>query len=82
MQDRHVYDIPATDLQNANIIAFVAKELFVLAATFTRISLCCFYYRLVKDTGYVWFQNIVHAAVAFNIIIGVVFFLLGIFQCW
>ncbi|KAK5148889.1 hypothetical protein LTR04_000378 [Oleoguttula sp. CCFEE 6159] len=47
--NRHVWDIPLDLFTNSGIIAFVAKIAFTLAATFTRISLLCFYYRLIKD---------------------------------
>ncbi|KAK4894142.1 hypothetical protein LTR27_007508 [Elasticomyces elasticus] len=79
--DRHLWDIQAGDIQKANIIAFVAKLVFTLAATFTRLSLCAFYYRLVKDSGIVWFRWVVHATVAFTVAIGVAFVFLTIFLC-
>ncbi|KAK5705189.1 hypothetical protein LTR97_002306 [Elasticomyces elasticus] len=44
--DRHLWDIQTADIEKANIIAFVAKLVFTLAATFTRLSLCAFYYRV------------------------------------
>jgi hypothetical protein len=47
--DRHIYDLRPDMIQNANILAFTAKHLFIGASTFTRISLICFYYRLVNS---------------------------------
>jgi hypothetical protein len=79
--DRHIWDIEASKIQNANIIAMVAKLVFTLAATFTRISLCCFYYRLVKDSGIMWFRWVVHATVAFTAAVGIAFVFLSIFLC-
>ncbi|KAK3668934.1 hypothetical protein LTR22_000012 [Elasticomyces elasticus] len=49
--DRHLWDIQTGDIQKANIIAFVAKLVFTLAATFTRLSLCAFYYRYPPQTA-------------------------------
>lgn len=79
--DRHVWDIPDAQIQNANIIAMVSKILFTFAATFTRLSLCCFYYRLVKDSGIVWFQWVVHANIVFTIAVCIAFVILSIFLC-
>ncbi|KAF2765627.1 hypothetical protein EJ03DRAFT_377627 [Teratosphaeria nubilosa] len=79
--DRHVYDIPLNDIQASNIIAMTAKTVFVLAATFTRLSLCLFYYRLVKDSGLAWFSWLVHFSVAFTMAICVALVLLIIFLC-
>lgn len=76
-----IWDIPSVEIQSANIIAFSAKLLFTLAATFTRLSLCSFYYRLVKDSGMKWFEWIVHATVAFTIAVCIVFVSLTIFLC-
>ncbi|KAK4554242.1 hypothetical protein LTR86_008770 [Recurvomyces mirabilis] len=79
--DRHVWDIPTDRITNANIIALVAKIVFSLAATFTRLSLCAFYYRLVKDSGIRWFKTIVHVTNAFTIAVCVAFLFISIFQC-
>ncbi|KAK3676586.1 hypothetical protein LTR78_003360 [Recurvomyces mirabilis] len=79
--DRHVWDIPPDRITNANIIALVAKIVFSLAATFTRLSLCAFYYRLVKDSGIRWFKTVVHLTNAFTIAVCVAFLFISIFQC-
>lgn len=79
--DRHIWDIEASDITRANIIAFTAKIDFTLAATFTRLSLCCFYYRLVKDSGIRWFQWAVHFTAAFNVAICISFIFLTVFLC-
>ncbi|KAL5380616.1 hypothetical protein DPSP01_007680 [Paraphaeosphaeria sporulosa] len=79
--DRHVYDIPLTKLKPTLQIAMAAKLLFTAAATFTRLSLFCFYYRLLKDTSkgfYVW---VVHANVVYTICIFVTFVFLIVFLC-
>lgn len=62
-QDRHLWDVAPWMYQDANIIAFVAKLNFTLASTFTRLSLICFYYRLIKDSGVKWFKWVLHASV-------------------
>lgn len=79
--NRHIWDVPWTVLQNANIIAFVAKLAFTLAATFTRLSLICFYYRLIKDTGIRWYANVLHASVAWTAAICIAFIALTIWMC-
>ncbi|TKA67673.1 hypothetical protein B0A55_08648 [Friedmanniomyces simplex] len=79
--NRHLYDLPTQDITHANVIAFIAKLVFTLAATFTRLSLCAFYYRLVKDSGIVWFKWVVHGTVAFTIATGIAFVFLTIFLC-
>ncbi|KAK5108050.1 hypothetical protein LTR62_008824 [Meristemomyces frigidus] len=77
----HVWDIPVHLVTKANIIAFLAKLVFVLAATFTRLSLCAFYYRLVQDSGIMWFKNVIHVTNAFTVATCVAFLFLGVFLC-
>lgn len=79
--DRHIYDIPFDHIEKANIIALTAKVAFTLAATFTRLSLCMFYYRLVGDSGIVWFRWVVHANVVFTISVCITFVFLSVFLC-
>jgi hypothetical protein len=79
--DRHVYDIPFTKLAPTSKIAMAAKVIFVCAATFTRLSLLFFYYRLVEDSGKKLFLWTVHANVAFSIGIFISFIPVAIWQC-
>lgn len=79
--DRHIWDVPWSMFQNASIIAFTAKLLFVGAATFTRISLLCFYHRLVKDSGIAWFKKVLHASMFFVVGLGIAFTCVGVFLC-
>ncbi|SMY24383.1 unnamed protein product [Zymoseptoria tritici ST99CH_1A5] len=79
--NRHIWDIQPGDIQNANIVAFSAKLLFVQAATFTRISLICFYYRLVRDSGIDWFIWVLHGGMFFVIGLGIAFTCIGIWLC-
>ncbi|KAI7476150.1 hypothetical protein KC357_g4763 [Hortaea werneckii] len=65
--NRHIYDIPPPMIAEAGKIAFVAKLAFVFAATFTRLSLIAFYYRLVKDSGLRWFKGVLHASLAWTV---------------
>lgn len=58
-----------------------AKVIFTSACTFTRLSLLCFYYRLVSDTEKRWFLWAIHANVAFSVGIFISFVCLSIFQC-
>lgn len=62
-------------------VAFSAKLIFVFAATFTRQSLLCFYYRLIADAGMTWFTWALHATVFFNAAAAVTFTCLGIWLC-
>ncbi|USW48445.1 hypothetical protein Slin15195_G017640 [Septoria linicola] len=79
--DRHIWDVRYTIIQSANIVAFTAKLLFVGASTFTRISLICFYYRLIKDSGITWFNNVLHASMFFIVGLGIAFTCIGIWLC-
>lgn len=79
--DRHIYDVPPSMIQQAGIIAFVAKITFTCAATATRLSLICFYYRLIRDTGIAWFRKVLHASVAWVIAVFITFVALVVFQC-
>lgn len=62
-------------------IAFAAKIVFTLAATFTRLSLLCFYYRLVKDSGIRWFRHVIWSSMVFVVAICIAFVALVIWQC-
>ncbi|KXL45893.1 hypothetical protein M433DRAFT_66438 [Acidomyces richmondensis BFW] len=79
--DRHEWDIPITMIPAANKIAFVAKLMFTFAATFTRLSLLCFYYRLVKDSGILWFRWVLHASVALALAVCILFVCETIWLC-
>ncbi|KAK5171718.1 uncharacterized protein LTR77_003354 [Saxophila tyrrhenica] len=79
--NRHIYDIPFDWIERANIIAFIAKLTFTFAATFIRLSLICFYYRLVKDSGIRWFNWVLHASVLWTLAVGITFICLGIWLC-
>jgi hypothetical protein len=74
-------DIPFTQLESTGKIAMAAKIMFSAAATFTRLSLFCFYYRLVHETTKRRFVMAIHANVAFSVAIFITFFFLSIFQC-
>ncbi|KAH5690820.1 hypothetical protein HBI23_013520 [Parastagonospora nodorum] len=79
--DRHVYDIPFNIIEPASKIAMIAKIVFTCAATFTRLSLHCFYYRLVTDTGKTWFRWLIHANVAYTLGIFISYPFIAIFLC-
>lgn len=79
--DRHAWDVAPYMLENAGKIAFAAKLSFIGATTFVRISLNCFFYRLIKDSSHQWYAQVLHANLAFNIILGLVFVLLTVFLC-
>ncbi|KAF3004185.1 hypothetical protein E8E13_006247 [Curvularia kusanoi] len=79
--DRHLWDIPLTKLVPTLKIAMAAKVIFTTAATFTRLSLHCFYYRLVADTGKSWFKWAIHLNVAYTICIMISFFFIAVMLC-
>ncbi|KAL6712563.1 hypothetical protein ACN47E_000440 [Coniothyrium glycines] len=79
--DRHVWDIPSGKFAMTLKIAMVAKIVFTAAATFTRLSLHWFYYRLVSDSGQQWFRWLVHANVVYTVCIFISFIFISIFQC-
>jgi hypothetical protein len=66
---------------SASRIALSTKLLFTLAGSFTRASLICFYFRLIKDTGSSIFKYTLWAAFAYNIAIGIIFVILAVFLC-
>lgn len=57
-----------------------AKIIFTAVATFTRLSVLCFYYRLVQDSDKRVFRWAVHANVIYSVAI-FIFIFLSIFQC-
>jgi hypothetical protein len=69
-------------LQAAVKLAWISRALFILAATFTRLSLLFFYYRLTTDA--IWmrgFRWLLHASVFSVTTVGVVTLILSVFQC-
>lgn len=79
--DRHIWDVALPQYQDASIIAFAAKIIFTFAATFTRISLICFYFRLVRDSGHTKFRGVLWSAMAWQIAVCISFVLLVVFLC-
>ncbi|KAH7405954.1 hypothetical protein DE146DRAFT_428840 [Phaeosphaeria sp. MPI-PUGE-AT-0046c] len=79
--DRHVWDIPFSKFEPTSKIAMVAKCVFTGAASFTRLSLHCFYYRLVADTGKSWFKWLIHLNVAYTLAILISFPFIAVFMC-
>ncbi|KAG9189904.1 hypothetical protein G6011_06772 [Alternaria panax] len=79
--NRHVWDIPFPMFVPTSKIAMTAKVVFVAAATFTRLSLHCFYYRLVTDSGKTWFKWAIHFNVAYTMGMFISFTFIGIFFC-
>ncbi|RMZ69388.1 integral membrane [Pyrenophora seminiperda CCB06] len=79
--DRHVWDIPLSHIVPTYKIAMTAKIVFTAAATFTRLSLHCFFYRLISDSGKSWFKWLVHVNVAYTIGIFISFTCIAIFFC-
>ena len=79
--NRHMWDVEIGMIEHANIIAFIAKIMFTLASSFTRLSLIFLYYRLVKDTQFKWYAITLHINLAFNICVLISFVLLVVFNC-
>jgi hypothetical protein len=79
--DRHIWDMPLDLVTSALKMAFVSKILFSLAATFTRLSLLCFYSRLVVNSGIRWFNTVIVVSHGFVVMVGVVFVGLTVWQC-
>jgi hypothetical protein len=79
--NRHMWDVEVGMIEHANIIAFVAKIMFTLASSFTRLSLIFLYYRLVKDTRSRWYTITLHINLALNLCILVSFVLIVVFTC-
>mgnify|MGYP000920348571 CR=1 FL=1 len=79
--NRHLWDVEFTMFESASKVALATKLLFTFAGAFTRASLICFYFRLIKDTGRSLFKYVLWAAFAYNIAICVVFVILAVFLC-
>lgn len=79
--DRHTWDVRIDVIQNAQIIAFVTKQMFVAASSFTRLSLIMLYYRLVRETTTRWYRWLVHFGLVFNVLLFLVLIFMGVFTC-
>lgn len=62
-----MWDIPLETLPSTLKVAMAAKIAFTWAATFTRLSLHYFYYRLVADSSKSWFKRLVYVNVAYTV---------------
>lgn len=79
--DRHIWDLRVDQFAPAMKMAFAAKMIFSAAATFTRLSLLTFYYRLVQDSSIRWFRWILHVSTFINAMTLPFLVLITIFQC-
>ncbi|KAK5126546.1 hypothetical protein LTR85_009480 [Meristemomyces frigidus] len=79
--NRHEWDLTPAMIPAAGKIAFAAKLMFTLAATCTRLSLICFYYRLVKDSGMKWFNWILHVSLLWTLAVCISFVCETIWLC-
>jgi hypothetical protein len=79
--NRHMWDVEFNMFSAASKIGMLSKIFFVLASTFTRSSLICFYYQLIQDTGYTLYQWVLRGAFVFNAATGIAFFFLALFFC-
>jgi hypothetical protein len=79
--DHHEWDLNPNVIQATSICAFASKLTYILASTFCRLSLVCFYYRLVRDSSIKWFYKILHVELAINAALGVAFLLMTVFAC-
>ncbi|KAF2771064.1 hypothetical protein EJ03DRAFT_44847 [Teratosphaeria nubilosa] len=79
--NRHEWDVSASMVAGANKIAFVAKLMFSLAATFTRLSLIIFYFRLIKDSSMPWFRWVLHASWLWTVAVCIIFVCETIWLC-
>lgn len=79
--DRHLWDLRFTQYQNASIYAFVGRLGFVLAATFTRLSLVCFLLRLVTGSGHTSFAWVLRAALLWQVVVCTALVFMTVFLC-
>ncbi|PNS18978.1 hypothetical protein CAC42_6073 [Sphaceloma murrayae] len=79
--DRHIWELPFSMYPQSLQTAMSGKILFTLAATFTRISLILFFYRLVKDAQIKWYRWMLHASIIWTVAVGITFIFLSIFIC-
>jgi hypothetical protein len=79
--NRHVWDVPIDGIAASEKVVMAAKILFTCACSFTRMSLICFYYRIVGDARRKWFRWLLHASMAYIIAIFTSFIILTIWQC-
>lgn len=79
--DRHIWDVPISGVAASEKIAMAAKILFTCASTFTRMSLICFYYRIVGDARRNCFVWVLHVSMAYVVAILILFVVLSIWQC-
>lgn len=79
--DRHIWDVKPTQYEGASLVAFLAKIIFTLASTFTRISLICFYFRLIRDSGHSRFRWVLWFNISWQVAVCVTFIFETVFLC-
>lgn len=79
--DRHIWDIPPDNSAGNLKVALAATLLFTCAASATRISLACFYYRLVREVKRPVFRWALHITLAYCVAVWITFFFATCLQC-
>ncbi|MBE7182582.1 MAG: hypothetical protein INR71_15485 [Terriglobus roseus] len=79
--DRHIWDIPLSDSAGNLKVALASTILFTCAASSTRISLVCFYYRLVREVKRPLFRWALHLTLGYCVAVWITFVFTSCLQC-
>lgn len=79
--NRHIWDIPLNHASGVLKIVLSATILFTAASSCTRISLLCFYYRLVREAKRPLFRWVLHGSLVYIVAIWITFTFTSLFQC-
>jgi len=75
---RDVWTVPFEDISHFAFWLYVSTIIYILMAMTVKLALLFFFLRIFPKT---WTRRLLWATIIFNIIYGIVFLIVGVFQC-
>lgn len=79
--NRHVWDVPPADLSQGLLVALPASITLSATLGFIRLSLCCFYRRLLAPTGWEFYRRVISVVIVFVVLLQCSFITGAFLQC-
>lgn len=79
--NRHVWDVPPSDLSHGLMFSIPTSLTLSITLGFIRLSLCCFYRRLVAPTGRKYYHRVILVVMFFVVMLGFTFLIGALLQC-
>lgn len=78
----HIWDIPFSQISPSIKVLFTAKITFAFGVCTTRMSLICFYYRLLDRAEIKHYRWVLHITMSFVVLVLFLYVSIAIFTCW